>query len=237
MARSRLLSIREKREYRQAIGLILVTLILVIGFVFWGLPFIARLVGNVFVKQGGEGSSSIIILPTPPVLSDIPEATNSATVAISGFAQPGVELLLFVNDEAVGKELVNDTGIFNFPKVSMNNGVNTVYAVAKSHSGQESEKSRIYAIQIDTKNPELLITAPNDGGVFYGEKDRVVSVIGSTDEENVKVYIGERMVILKPDKTFTLSYQMMEGDQDIKIKVIDPAGNETDKVIKVRWER
>jgi len=55
-------------------------------------------------------------------------------------------------------------------------------------------------------------------------------------EEGSKVYIGERMVIVSSERKFSLPYQLIEGDQDIKIKAVDKAGNEYDSSIKLRWE-
>jgi hypothetical protein len=44
------------------------------------------------------------------------------------------------------------------------------------------------------------------------------------------------MVIVQSDGKFTLPYQLVEGDQEIIIKVIDKAGNEGNSSIKLRWE-
>jgi hypothetical protein len=45
------------------------------------------------------------------------------------------------------------------------------------------------------------------------------------------------MAILQPDGSFTLTYQLVEGDQDVTVKAIDGATNETDLTLKLRWEQ
>jgi hypothetical protein len=44
------------------------------------------------------------------------------------------------------------------------------------------------------------------------------------------------MAIVSPDNKFSLTYQLVEGDQDMQIKAIDKAGNENLSSIKLRWE-
>ncbi len=237
MTRSRLLSVREKREFRQAIGLIFITLVLLVGFVFWGLPGLARLVGNTLIKQSSGPSKNLELKPTMPVLSDIPEATNSASLNIDGFAQPGVEVSLYVNSEQRDKMIVTDSGSFEFSNVKLTDGENTIYTYAENPTSKlESDQSKQHVVVVDTKKPVVTITTPSDNTVFHTSHEQVVTISGSVDEEGVKIYVGERMAIVTPEKTFTLAYQLVEGDQDIPIKATDKAGNQEEMSLHLRWE-
>lgn len=89
---------------------------------------------------------------------------------------------------------------------------------------------------MDSTRPTVSIDTPKEGEVFRGQGQRITSFTGAVSELGSKLYIGERMVIVQSDGKFTLPYQLIEGDQEIIIKVIDKAGNEGNSSIKLRWE-
>ncbi|MEI6690467.1 MAG: hypothetical protein WCL07_01835 [bacterium] len=239
MARSRLTSVKEKREFRQAIVLIIFTLSLLIGFIFWGLPEVAKLAGNTFIKNDGtKGTQSLEMRPTSPILSDLPTATNSATIALSGFAQPGVEVALYINSQENDRITVTDSGSFVFPDVSLSDGENNIYAFASNPANKlESDQSRAHMLTVDTTKPTLTVSSPSTGSVFRTEKERVVTISGSVNEDGTRVDISDRMAIVSPENTFAMSYQLVEGDQDILIKATDKAGNVSEETLKLRWEK
>jgi hypothetical protein len=239
MARSRLVSVKEKKELRQAILLIVITIVLLIGFIFWGLPEIARLVGNTLIKQDASGvSQGIEIKPTTPILSDIPEATSEKKLSVTGFAQPGVEIVLVVGGQQEGRVVVTDTGSFLFPDVALVEGDNLISAFAYNPASKlESEMSKEHVVIVDNTKPEITITSPANESVLRTEMERVVTISGSVNEERVKVYVGERLAIITPEKSFSVSYQLVEGDQEIVIKATDTAGNEATETLKLRWEK
>ena len=157
MVRSRLYSIKEKRELRQASFLIVVAIVLLIGFVFWGLPTLALLVGNNLIRQTGQTQQEIEIRPASPVLTDVPESTREDKITISGYAQPGLEVTLYINAQERAKMLVDEAGEFSFVGVPLDPDVNEIYAFAYNPTNKlESEKSRVYTLIKDKKPPELV---------------------------------------------------------------------------------
>lgn len=235
MERSRLTRVKSKKATRQAVIYIVISVLIVIAMITWGVPLAARLAGSLI--RTDNGTSGIEELkPTPPVFSDIPESTNSAKVNISGFSQPGVEISLFVNGAEYKKILSDDAGVFKFGGVPVKDGDNTLYAFATTSRGTESEQSRQYTLTVDTTKPDVTLSSPTDGQVFHGERERIAEFAGTVSEEGAKVYVGDRMPIVQTDGSFRLAYQMTEGDQEVIIKVIDNAGNENEKTLKIRWE-
>lgn len=209
----------------------------VIGVVmlFWGLPTLAKLAGGLITTDKTD-STSYELKPTPPIISDIPEATHSATVAINGFAQPGIEVVLYLNGAEVGQKLTSESGTFAFMNVPIDSGDNLVYAYTSTEHGLRSEKSKEYTITLDDTAPTITLDSPKDGDIRRGTSQRIVNFVGGVNEENSKVYVGERMAILTSEGKFDLPYQLVEGDQDIVVKAIDRAGNESEMSVKVRWE-
>jgi bacillopeptidase F len=214
---------------------LVVAIILIVGTIGWGLPAVARLSGYL-IKTNDEPITIVEDRPTPPIFSDVPEATYSAQVKIAGFAQPGLDVVLFINDVEYARKLVGESGTFEFDKVSLEEGENLTYAYTTTLHDLRSERSKSYTVTLDVKKPTVTIDSPSSGQVFRGQIERIANFSGSVDEPSSKLYIGERMVILQSDGKFSLPYQLVEGDQEIIIKAIDRAGNEGISTINLRWE-
>lgn len=214
---------------------LVLALMLVVAMIIWGLPMIANLAGYL-IRSDGDSSIVNELRPTPPIFSDVPEATFSATVSVSGFAQPGVDVILYLNGAEVDRKLTSDSGTFEFNELTMAAGENTIYAYASSSRETLSEQSRTYVIKLDATKPTVTLDSPADGAVFRGQSQRIVTFAGGVNESGSKVYIGERMVIVQADGKFSLPYQLVEGDQELQIRAVDKAGNESVTSIKLRWE-
>lgn len=235
MKGSRLEKIKTKRATRQAGVYIILSIVIVVVMVIWGIPEAARLSG-LLIRQDNGPALIDDIKPTPPIFSDIPESTSEDTVEINGFAQPGVEVSLYLNGELSKRILSDEAGTFSFRGIELVEGDNRVYAYAITSRGTESEQSKEYVITWDNTPPELTLETPSEGQVFHGERERIATFKGSVNEEGAKVYIGERMAIVQADGSFSLAYQLAEGDQEVMVKAIDRAGNELEQIIRLRYE-
>lgn len=235
MTNSRLDRVRSRKAGKQgmiylaiAVGLIFITL-------FWGLPVLARLTG-LLIKTDKNPVKINEQRPTPPIFSDIPEATYSAQVRIAGFAQPGLDVILFLNGAEYDRKLVSESGTYSFDKVTLGEGENSAYAYTATARDLRSEQSKTYIITLDSTKPSATIDTPKEGEVFRGQSQRISNFSGNVSELGSKLYIGERMVIVQSDGKFNLPYQLVEGDQEIVIKTVDKAGNVGESSIKLRWE-
>ena len=235
MQNSRLERVRSRKAGKQGIVYLLLALGLVIITIFWGLPALARLTG-LMIKTDKTPAVSDEQRPTPPIFSDIPEATYSAQVRIAGYAQPGLDVILFLNGAEYDRKLVAESGTFSFDKVNLSEGDNAAYAYTATPKDLRSEQSKNYTIVVDTTAPVVTIDSPKQGQVFRGQSERITKITGSVNELGSKVYIGERMVIVSSDGKFSLTYQLVEGDQELQIRVTDKAGNEGTSSLKLRWE-
>jgi len=235
MANSRLERVRSKKAGKQGVIYLIMAVGLIGITIAWGLPAVAKITG-ILIKTD---KNPIVVdeqHPTPPIFSDIPEATFSAQVKIAGYAQPGLDVVLFINGAEIDKKLVSESGTFSFDRVKLTEGDNTAYAYTATPHDLRSEQSKTYTIVVDTTKPTVAIDSPKDGAVMRGQTERIANFAGSVNEIGSKVWIGDRMAMLQSDGKFTLLYQLVEGDQDIPIKAIDKAGNENITSIKLRWE-
>jgi len=235
MARSRLNRVRRKRETRRAVVYIVLAILIILAMITWGVPTMARLAGLLITQDTGITGIEELS-PTPPVLSDVPEATSSARVTVGGFAQPGVEVVLVMDGSEYDRVLTDDAGVFEFDEVEIAEGENKVQAYSVSMRGKESDSSKSYSIRVDRTAPELTLSSPEDGEVYRGQSQRIASFQGLVDEDGVHVYVGERVAIVSTDNSFELSYQLQEGDQEVTVRAVDKAGNESTKSVKLRWE-
>lgn len=235
MTRSRLERVRSRKAGKQGVVYLLLAVGLVLGMIVWGLPGIARL-ASLFVSSEGETGNELELKPTPPIFADIPEATYSAKVRITGYAQPGIEVALYMNGAEFGRKLTNDSGRFEFDQVPITDGNNQIYGYSLTKGDLQSEKSKEYTVRLDTDEPTVVIESPKDGEIFRGQTQRIANFNGTVSEEGSKIYIGERMAIVQADGKFSVAYQLVEGDQEIQIRAIDKAGNENVSLIKLRWE-
>lgn len=236
MATSRLERVRNRKAGKQGLTYLVVTIVLILITIFWGLPAIARLTGLMIKTDSTIKLGEVELRPTPPIFSDIPEATFSGKTRIAGFAQPGLDVILFINEAEYDRKLVSESGTFTFDDVMLVEGDNEAYAYSATLKDMRSERSKNYKIMVDLTKPVVTINAPKDGGVFRGQSQRITTINGSVSELGSKVFIGDRMAIVSPDNKFSLTYQLVEGDQDMQIKAIDKAGNENMSSLKLRWE-
>jgi len=235
MTNSRLERVRSRKAGKQGLMYLIIAIVLIVITLIWGLPAVARLAGYL-VKSDDQPIKINEQRPTPPIFSDIPEATYSAKVLIAGYAQPGLDVVLYINGAEYKKKLVSESGTFTFDKVELVEGDNVSYAYTTTPHDLRSEQSKSYTIVLDATKPVVIIDNPKTEEVFRGQSQRITTFTGSVSELGSKVYIGERMVIVQSDGKFSLPYQLVEGDQEIQIKAVDKAGNIGESSIKLRWE-
>lgn len=233
---SRLQRVRRKRETRQGIFYLAIAVSAVIALIFWGVPTLANWASLFFAPDDSEiVGGDFDLNPTPPVIFDLPEATPSATIDVEGLAQPGVDVVLHLNNIEYDTVLSDDTGSFIFDNVELGSGDNFLFAVAISNSGKKSEPSQSYKVVIDRQAPEITVDTPGDGAQFVGESERLVVIEGFASEDVVSVYVNDRKAILTPEKTFSVRYQLEEGEQEILIIAEDSAGNQGKASLNLSW--
>lgn len=228
---SRLKKIEEKKSLKQAVFFFFLTIVLLVLVFFLGIPGIVKLavllVGKSTLSQQTEQNVPI----GQPRLSPLPQATNSAQLAIDGYAPEGMEVMILLNGQSVKKAVSDKNGEFSIKSINLKEGNNTIEAV-----GVDGEnKSEAYTTTVFFKKtaPELVITSPNDGDSFF-DKDKEIEVTGTTEANNL-VTINEHLAIVDSGGNFTLMVVLNEGENEIKIQSQDKAGNKEEAVLKVNY--
>jgi len=112
-------------------------------------------------RAGNQAKPSVVNVvldttpPTAPVLAPMPPVTRAAQITVSGTAEPGAHVELYVNSASKGTMKADDKGAFTH-KVTMTEGNNAITATATDAPGNTSAPSAVQNVFLDTKPPKIL---------------------------------------------------------------------------------
>lgn len=232
---SRLASVEEKRNFRNAIFFVVLTVAVGAGLFFIGIPILGRFVG--FVSGIGHGNTPIAVNdktpPAPPRFNSFPEFTNQKTVDINGSSEPGAKVKLTFNGEEM-ETVVDKDGQFSFTDLVLSDGTNDFSATAQDSAGNVSLESKSFTITYDAKPPDLTIDNPQDGSQFFGSKERQVSIQGTT-ESGAQVTVNDRIVVVDDSGKYQYTTSLNDGENKFTVKSTDKAGNSTEKELTLSF--
>lgn len=173
------------------------------------------------------------IKPNPPLLVNVPHAAKDYTVSLNGFAAAGLTINLFVNGPQVDTTTVGADGQFTFNNVTLIDGNNTIFARAIDKDNNQSDPSTQYTVVVDKEKPKIDIEYPKDGNTIRN-LDKRVTIKGKVNKKATLI-INDKTAVLRPDLTFEFLLGLIEGDNEIRIKATDEAGNENEEKIHVKY--
>ncbi len=212
---------------------VLTILVLVLILVF-GLPFLVKvsvLLGEA-KNRNGKVQVEKTMPPLPPRLIVNYEATNSATIDISGLAEALTNIKLLKNDVSVGEVTTTDTGDFVFTNISLDEGENNFFAIATKDKVGSSELSKMIKLDYDKTPPAVTMVNPAEESLKVDTAD--FDVIGQS-EKGVNVTVNNRLAMVDDSGKFKIKFQLNAGKNDIEIVLRDLAGNETKKKIAITF--
>lgn len=166
-------------------------------------------------------------------INEIPSATNSAEINVSGNVENLQTLEVFLNNERVDSLNVEKEEDFSATITGLLAGENQIYFVGKVNSSSATKKSQTYTVSFRNQKPKLEISEPSDNAVTPRDE---IKVAGKTDQ-NVSVFINDYPVIADSTGGFQTQVKLKEGENKIKILVRDSAGNSDSKEITVKYEK
>lgn len=173
--------------------------------------------------------------PPPPYIQTAGTSTKDQLITISGFAEAGVTVKLFAQNDEVESNLANDSGEFVFENVELKEEGETIfYAVAIDTAKNESEDSNVVKITYDKTPPEITITKPED--LDFKSDTRYHAVAGAA-EPDASVTVNERYAVVDEEGNFSINFKFEDGHNNIIVRVVDKAGNETEKTFTVKFEK
>lgn len=236
MARSRLNKTLLKQTERNVFFIIAGGIIVLVILLAFGIKLLTNL--SMFVEKkpadtAANSSSQSSIFVSTPLLDPLPDATNSATLAVSGDAEGSAKAILYVNGAKEKEADVKQDGTFLFRNVKLESGDNTIKVKAQDSSGKESKFSDTATVTYSNKAPDLTVDFPTDGQTYHRD-DNPLKVRGKTSP-NTKVTVNDFWAIVDDQGNYSYNLPLQNGDNQIKVVAIDAAGNKTEKDLKVSY--
>lgn len=167
----------------------------------------------------------------PPEITDIVDATNSATIRIAGSAEENKTILIYVNNDKQ-KELVSGKDGFS-TELKLDEGINEIYVELDDEKSKTKKTSHTYQVDFSTKKPELSVQSPTDQEKV-GSED--ITVQGKTEVEN-SVRINDRPVVVQSDGGFSSSVRLKEGENQLVIVARNSYGTSEKIELTVFYQR
>ncbi len=166
--------------------------------------------------------------------NNVPVATNTASLVISGTADNLQEVTLYLNDKRLKKISVTTDGTFTTTIDRYREGANELYAIGKNTKTNEVKKTETISFSYATSKPVLEITEPSDG---YKTPRDEVKIAGKTNGQEMSVHIQGFLATVDASGAFQSSVRLKDGENKITVSVLDQAGNKEEKTITVFYEK
>lgn len=216
--------------------ILVVTAVIISAIYFLGVSGLTH-ISDFWAIFTGEKTSTKgdTVAPPPPTFAPASPYTKEQKVEVSGYAEPGSEVTLLLNDSEVGKIIAEAGGTFSFADVTLSEGKNTLVATATDKAGNQSQKSAELIITLDTEPPTLEVSKPQNNQTFNGE-DKTIQIAGKT-EAGATVRINSYQATVLADGTFEGTINASKpGEIKITIVATDKAGNEEKVELTVTYE-
>ena len=208
---------------------ILLSVIFVIVMFKWGLPLFMNLVAGGGAIRRDENKD--IIPPQTPIISALPNATNSARIVVEGYTEPDASVELLLNDQIEKIVKADMSGTFIFESL-LKSGQNRIQLRAKDQDSNES-LSEVYLVTMDSKPIELVVSAPKDGSEYFGRTNQVIDIKGEVDKTGCQITVNSSFVMVDKNGAFVHRFMLSGGENIINIVATDKAGNTTEKSIRL----
>ena len=232
-ARSRKAKKAQSQVLKRTIFLALLALGLFLLFIFGIVPLSLKILE---VMDSGKGGliNTDNIPPSAPSLSVPFEATNSAQIKVSGYTEPKAKVKLSLNGQETAELDAGDDGQFQ-AELNLSEGENKLSAKAYDQAGNESPASDTKIVVYDSTPPEIKILNAENDQEIVGKQNREFRLEGET-EPKAKVYINDRFTYADEEGKFAYTITLNEGDNRLKIKAVDPAGNENEIELNIKFK-
>jgi hypothetical protein len=141
---SRLLNKEEARNTRRLFISGALILLILLALVFGGIPLLVKIA--VTFSDINNINSPIEQIdktpPAPPQISTPPEAIKTNPLTLSGFAEPGSKVQIFLSGIQYKEVIAAEDGTFMADSINLNEGLNVLYVLAVDKAGNQSKPNK-----------------------------------------------------------------------------------------------
>lgn len=232
---SRRSRIQEKKTTRKGVFFLFISILLLIGIVFYGIPTlinVSNFLGN-FKSDSNANSLDDKTPPAPPQFSQTPPMfSHEKQLILEGRSEADSTVFITINNINLSEIKINNASKFS-STINLTEGDNSIVLTAKDKLGNKSAPSQTYHILFDINAPELTISKPQDNESFYSP-EQTIPIEGITEKE-ASLKINDRLIIVSLDGSFSQKFKLSEGENIFNIVALDKAENKTEKTIKVTY--
>jgi len=225
---------RKQNSQKQNITYIALIVILVIFFATVGLRLVINtslFIAGFSNKESSKQTSDEDKILIAPEITNLPDATNSAQITISGIAQRSSSVKIFANNEEQKEVNVTDDE-FN-TEIQLNKGENSLYVLASYSQSKRTKKSPNYTVFYLHEKPKLEISEPqNESTVNTAD----ITIKGLTNKDII-VKVQNVPAVIDQEGNFSSPIRLKEGENIIKITAEDKAGNNESIELKIIFSR
>ena len=213
--------------------ILLISLILVSTVGFKLLLNTSVFVANLFSKSTPQSLNKTSDVYGSINIDNIPTATNSAKIIVSGSVVNYDKLEFFINDEKVKEEDLKANDSFSEEVGDLEKGNNEVYVKALTADGKSKKTTNTYSVLFKDEKPKLDIKEPQDKAVVSQSE---IVLKGATDKE-VFIRVNDLPVVVDAAGNFQTSLRLKEGDNMIEVVASDIAGNSETTTLTVNYQK
>lgn len=235
---ARMTSRLEKKERKKIIKqtALFLGIAVVVGllFIFLILPNFIRIL-TTFFSSGDSFVTTDTLPPQMPVISTPPDATSSATLVLSGFAEPSSEVFVLLDGQIDKQVSVSQDGTFSV-QVQLAQGENVLTTYSEDAAKNQSPSTKAFQVVFDQTPPSLVVLTPQPDLRVEGARNQTIQITGESDPD-ARVLLNDKSIFPKSDGTFASSFFLNEGENKLVFVAIDPAGNEITQELTVTFVR
>ncbi len=189
--------------------------------------------GNVSANSVTVKFSVDTVAPLAPSISVTKNANGyvpGSTPLVTGTAEAGSTLKLYIGADVVGSAVVDSTGVWSIPTSPLKNGLNyAMYATATDAAGNVSVHSPTVTFNVDAIAPTLptgtLTMAPGSNEVGYSGTGEIGTIIDLVNVNNA-TELGQTVV--GADGTWHIGPTVLpNGSYSVSVVSLDAADNAT----------
>lgn len=224
-------------KHKQKKALLYLVLVIIGVFIIFTIGFQLIIKGSVFVANlfGDKSDTNQVenqILGEIKI-NEIPSATNSSKIRISGSTYNIESLLILLNKQEFKRIEISSKSEFNTIIDNLKDGQNEIYFIGELKRSDKRKKSDIYFVISKTSKPKIEITSPKDR---TNTPQTEIDIIGKTDS-NVTIRINDQPVVVSSDGNFKHLVRLNEGDNKFLITAEDEAGNTENLTLTIVYEK
>jgi hypothetical protein len=226
--------LEQQKAKRNLILAIFVALGLGLLFLFVLIPLIFQFAIEFARSRDVEVQVSDTLPPQKPVFQPPQEFTAEKQLMIDGYTEASAQVELFVDGQSRSTTQADESGSFTF-QLELEEGEHSIVVEAADAAGNTNSTEQ-YPVVVDVTVPTLQVEKPEEGQVFTLRTERVVTVEGQMSEAGT-VYVNGSLNTTDQDGKFRTNVTLGEGENILKIRGEDKAGNASEEQeIKVRYQ-